>query len=161
MNGFVKMIEYCKPRFVIIENMVGKFDDSEDKYVKAFPWKDYQNIIRRKAAEAGVHVIMVYDNGTSRDYALGDDVIVRNKCNRAIGNCYKTGKEVISDENAALNIWGRGIVKVLEYYLLTPLQVDEIKRYVKSKGRTLATVNYPLATEVIDYCTAHFGIISF
>ena len=161
VDDLTKKINDYKPRFLIIENMVGEFDDSKDKYVNAFPWKDYQNIIRRKAAEAGVHVIMVYDNGTSRDYALGDDVIIRNESNRSKGYCKKTGQKVCCDENAAFNIWGRGVVKILEYYLLTPLQVDEIKRYVKSKGRTIATVNYALAKEVIGYCRTHFGIDFF
>ena len=161
VNDFVEKIEYCKPRFVVLENMVGEFDDSEDKYVKAFPWKDYQSIIRRKAAEAGVHVIMVYDNGTSRDYALGDDIVIRNESNRSKGYCKKTGQKVNCDNNAALNIWGRGVIKVLAYYLLTPLQMEEIKRFVKSRGRTVATVNYALAKEVIDYCRTHFGINSF
>ena len=161
VNDFVEKIEYCKPRFVVLENMVGEFDDSEDKYVKAFPWKDYQNIIRRKAAEAGVHVIMVYDNGTSQDYAMGNDQIIRNKYNRSIGYCKKSGEVVNCDENAALNIWARGVVKILEYYLLTPPQIEEIKRFVKDRGRTLATVNYSTAKDVIEYCRRHFGINSF
>ena len=161
VEDFVKKIEDYQPRFIVLENMIGSFADSDDKYVRAFPWVDFQKIIRRKAAEAGVHVIMVYDNGTSRDYALGDDIIIRNESNRSKGYCKKTGQKVCCDENAAFNIWGRGVVKILEYYLLTPLQVDEIKRYVKSKGRTIATVNYALAKEVIGYCRTHFGIDFF
>ena len=161
MDDFVKKIEDCKPRFVILENMVGEFDDSEDKYVRAFPWRDYQRIIRRKAAEAGVHVIMVYDNGSSRDYALGDDIIIRNERNRSKGYCKKTGQKVCCDKNAALNIWGRGVVKILEYYVLTSDQFIEVKSFVKSKGRTVATVNYLHAKEVIDFCRACFGINSF
>ena len=161
VEDFVKKIEDYQPRFIVLENMIGSFADSDDKYVRSFPWIDYQKIIRRKAAEAGVHVIMVYDNGTSQDYAMANDQIIRNKYNRSIGYCYKTGKEVNCDENAALNIWGRGIVKILEYYVLTSDQFIEVKSFVKSKGRTVATVNYALAKEVIDYCRTHFGINSF
>ena len=161
VEDFVKKIEDYQPRFIVLENMIGSFADSDDKYVRSFPWIDYQKIIRRKAAEAGVHVIMVYDNGTSQDYAMANDQIIRNKYNRSIGYCYKTGKEVNCDENAALNIWGRGVVKILEYYVLTSDQFIEVKSFVKSKGRTVATVNYALAKEVIDYCRTHFGINSF
>lgn len=161
VDDMINKIKECKPRFLIIENMVGSFADSDDKYVRAFPWVDFQKIIRRKAAEAGVHVIMVYDNGTSRDYALGDDIIIRNESNRSKGYCKKTGQKVNCDNNAALNIWGRGVIKILAYYLLTPLQMDEIKRFVKDRGRTLATVNYSTAKEVIEYCRINFGINSF
>ena len=161
VDDMINKIKECKPRFLIIENMVGSFADSDDKYVRAFPWVDFQKIIRRKAAEAGVHVIMVYDNGTSRDYALGDDIIIRNESNRSKGYCKKTGQKVNCDNNAALNIWGRGVIKILSYYLLTPLQMDEIKRFVKDRGRTLATVNYSTAKEVIEYCRINFGINSF
>ena len=161
VDDLIKKIEAFKPRFLIIENMVGSFADSDDKYVRSFPWVDYQKIIRRKAAEAGVHVIMVYDNGTSQEYAYGDDQIIRSKHNRSIGYCYKTGKEVNCDKNAALNIWGRGVVKIIEYYLLTPPQIEEIKRFVKDRGRTLATVNYFTGKDVIEYCRRHFGIHSF
>ena len=155
VDDMINKIKECKPRFLIT------FADSDDKYVRAFPWVDFQKIIRRKAAEAGVHVIMVYDNGTSRDYALGDDIIIRNESNRSKGYCKKTGQKVNCDNNAALNIWGRGVIKILSYYLLTPLQMDEIKRFVKDRGRTLATVNYSTAKEVIEYCRINFGINSF
>ena len=104
---------------------------------------------------------MVYDNETSRDYAMGDDVIVRNKHNRSIGYCKKSGEVVNCDKNASLNIWGRGVVKVLEYYVLTKEQMEEIKRFVKSRGRTLATVNYSTAKDVIEYCRIHFGVCIF
>ena len=161
VDDMINKIKECKPRFLIIENMVGSFADTDDKYVRAFPWVDYQKIIRRKAAEAGVHIIMVYDNCTSRDYALGDDIIIRNERNRSKGYCKKTGQKVCCDENAALNIWGRGVVKILEYYVLTSDQFIEVKSFVKSKGRTVATVNYLLAKEVIDFCRARFGIHSF
>ena len=161
VNDFVKKIETYKPRFIILENMVGKFENISDKYVRSFPWVDFQKIIRRKAAEAGVHIIMVYDNCTSRDYALGDDIIIRNERNRSKGYCKKTGQKVCCDKNAALNIWGRGVVKILEYYVLTSDQLIEVKSFVKSKGRTLATVNFATAKEVIYYCCQHFGIKSF
>ena len=39
--------------------------------------------------------------------------------------------------------------------------MEEIIRFVKSKGRTIATVNYAIAKEVIGYCRVHFGINSF
>lgn len=158
VDDMINKIKECKPRFLIIENMVGSFADTDDKYVRAFPWVDYQKIIRRKAAEAGVHVILVYDNGTSQDYAYGDDQIIRNKFNRAVGYCKKSGEVVNCDENAALNIWARGVVKIMEYYLLTPPQIEEIKRLLKDRGRTLATVNYSTAKDVIEYCRRHFGI---
>ena len=161
VDDMINKIKECKPRFLIIENMVGSFADSDDKYVRSFPWVDYQKIIKRKAAEAGVHVIMVYDNGTSQEYAYGDDQIIRSEHNRSIGYCYKTGKEMNCDKNAALNIWGRGVVKIIEYYLLTPPQIEEIKRFVKDRGRTLATVNYFTGKDVIEYCRRHFGINSF
>ena len=161
VEDFVKKIEDYQPRFIVLENMIGSFADSDDKYVRSFPWIDYQKIIRRKAAEAGVHVIMVYDNGTSRDYAFEDDTIIRDEFNRSKGYCKKTGQKVCCDENAALNIWGRGVVKILEYYVLTSDQFIEVKSFVKSKGRTVATVNYLLAKEVIDFCRARFGIHSF
>jgi len=161
VDDMIDKIRNYNPRFLIIENMVGSFADTDDKYVRAFPWVDYQKIIRRKASEAGVHVIMVYDNETSRDYAMGDDVIVRNKHNRSIGYCKKSGEVVNCDKNASLNIWGRGVVKVLEYYVLTKEQMEEIKRFVKSRGRTLATVNYSTAKDVIEYCRIHFGVCIF
>lgn len=161
VDDLIEKIKDYKPRFLIIENMVGCFDNSDDKYVRAFPWVDFQKIIRRKAVEAGVHIIMVYDNCTSRDYALGDDIIIRNESNRSKGYCKKTGQKVNCDNNAALNIWGRGVIKIMVYYLLTPLQMDEIKRFVKDRGRTLATVNYSTAKEVIEYCRINFGINSF
>ena len=161
VDDLINKIETYKPRFIILENMVGKFENISDKYVRSFPWVDFQIIIRRKAEEAGVHVILVYDNWTSQDYALGDDMIVRNNHNRAIGYCKKTKEIVNCDENAAFNIWGRGVVKVLEYYALNEEQMEEIKRFVKDRGRTVATVNYALAKEVIDYCRTHFGIHSF
>ncbi len=161
VDDLINKIETYKPRFIILENMVGEFENNADKYVRAFPWRDFQNIIRRKAAEAGVHVIMVYDNKTSQDYALGDDMIVRNNHNRAIGYCKKSGVVVNCDENAALNIWARGVVKIIEYYLLTPAQIEEIKRFVKDRGRTLATVNYYTAKDVIEYCRIHFDINFF
>ena len=161
VDDLINKIKTYKPRFIILENMVGKFENISDKYVRSFPWVDFQKIIRRKAAEAGVHIIMVYDNCTSRDYALGDDIIIRNERNRSKGYCKKTGQKVCCDENAALNIWGRGVVKILEYYVLTSDQFIEVKSFVKSKGRTVATVNYLLAKEVIDFCRARFGIHSF
>ena len=160
-DDLIEKIKNYKPRFLIIENMVGAFDESDDRYVRAFPWRDYQKIIRRKAEEVGVHVIMIYDNGTSQDFAYEDDRIIRNKYNRSIGYCKKSGEVVNCDKNAALNIWGRGVVKVLEYYALNEEQMEEIIRFVKSKGRTIATVNYAIAKEVIGYCRVHFGINSF
>ena len=161
VDDLINKIKTYKPRFIILENMVGKFENISDKYVRSFPWVDFQKIIRRKAAEAGVHIIMVYDNCTSRDYALGDDIIIRNERNRSKGYCKKTGQKVCCDKNAALNIWGRGVVKILEYYVLTSDQLIEVKSFVKSKGRTLATVNFATAKEVIYYCCQHFGIKSF
>ena len=52
-------------------------------------------------------------------------------------------------------------MKVLEYYVLTKEQMEEIKRFVKSRGRTLATVNYSTAKDVIEYCRIHFGVCIF
>lgn len=154
------LLKKYKIKYVVLENLREGLEKSESAWSACYPWIETQEIIADYCAAEGVYVIYINPNGTSKDYAFGDDEVERDPRHHERGKCKKSKEKVDADKNAAYNILGRGAIKIYRKFYLTEDQDSQLESHAKDEKYLINSLNYDKARKIVKWIKTEFKIIN-